>query len=128
MPVLCVHGEFASRCSVGERSYCAGVEQQPGLGLAVVTRSQTRQGLPQGVAQPSLEDQPDEVETRGEELPSDLSSGAGSVTWRQGGRNPPINSHPMWMTAEWIRWRQRSACARRCPVILLGHGAQLRRQ
>ena len=36
--------------------YWPELGQQPSLGLAMVTRSQARQGLPEGVAQPPLHD------------------------------------------------------------------------
>ena len=50
------------------------VGQQLGLGLAVVTRSQARQGLPQGVTPPPLDHDSGGVEARGEEPPCDQLS------------------------------------------------------
>ena len=54
---------------MGRDIYYPEVGQQLGLGLAVVTRSQARQGLTQGVTQPPLDDEPRGVEARGEEPP-----------------------------------------------------------
>ena len=98
VPVLCVHsdtmqyptaeveikmGHWVQRVKVaiapslpvdvllGRDIFCPEVGQQLGLGLAVVTRSQARQGLPQGVTPPPLGHDSGDVEARGEEPPCD---------------------------------------------------------
>ena len=96
------------------------VGQQLGLGLAVVTRSQARQGLPQGVTPPPLDHDSGGVEARGEEPPCDQLSCEETVCaddagtrWRshslirrpvgtapqligrQGERNPNVSSNPV---------------------------------
>ena len=115
VPVLCVHGDtvqyptteveirigpWSKRAKVavapslpvdvllGRDLYCPGVELQPGLGLAVVTRSQARRGFAQGVAQPQVDKGPEDIEARGEELPCELS-GDGSDDVETRGEEPP---------------------------------------
>ena len=53
---------------LGQDIFCPEVGQQLGLGLAVVTRSQARQGSPQGVTPPPLDHDSGGVEAK-EEVP-----------------------------------------------------------
>ena len=69
MQVVYIAPSLPVEVLLGWDIFCPEVGQQFGLGLAVVTWSQARQGLPQGETPSPLDHDSGGVEARGEEPP-----------------------------------------------------------